>query len=165
MLLKIHVMFWGAKKGFTLWTDTIVQRCLYPLFKNQSPLPNHSPPYTHFLLSSLFWNLSQPLDQDQQNSKQAYCLLLIIFLWTLKSFISPGFFLNFLLNLYISPWLSKSFKFIILIKITANTFVSHKIESVQFYSWPQAKLFPRFFIIIPQADIDCPFFPNSIFWR
>ena len=35
------------------------------------------------LLSALFWKLSQPLDQDQQNSKQTYCqLTIIIFLWT-----------------------------------------------------------------------------------
>ena len=31
------------------------------------------------------------------------------------------------------------------VKITANTFVSQKIASVQFYSCLQAKLFPRFF--------------------
>ena len=83
-----------------------MQRCLYPLFQNQSP---------HFLLSSLFWKLSQPLGQDQQNSKQTYCQLpIIIFLWTPKGFISPESFLNFLLNLYIPPWLQKSFKFIVL---------------------------------------------------
>ena len=96
----------GAKKGISLWTNTSVQRCLYPLFQNQSP---------HFLLSSLFWKLSQPLGQDQQNSKQTYCQLpIIIFLWTPKGFISPESFLNFLLNLYIPPWLQKSFKFIVL---------------------------------------------------
>ena len=60
----------------------------------------------HFLLSSLFWKLSQ--GQGQQNNKQTYCgLLIIIFLWTPKSFISPESFLNFLLNLYILPWLRK----------------------------------------------------------
>ena len=36
------------------------------------------------------------------------------------------------------------------VKITANTFVSQKIESVQFYSYPQAKLPPHVFIIIPR---------------
>ena len=96
----------GAKKCISLWTNTSVQRCLYPLFQNQSP---------HFLLFSLFWKLSQPLGQDQQNSKQTYCQLpIIIFLWTPKGFISPESFLNFLLNLYIPPWLLKSFKFIVL---------------------------------------------------
>ena len=83
-----------------------MQRCLYPLFQNQSP---------HFLLSPLFWKLSQPLDQDQQNSKQTHCRLpIIIFLWTPKGFISPESFLNFFLNLCIPPWLRKSFKFIVL---------------------------------------------------
>ena len=83
-----------------------MQSCLYSLFQNQSP---------HLLLSPPFWNLSQPLGQDQQNSKQTYCQLpIIIFLWTPKGFISPESFLNFLLNLYIPPWLRKSFKFIML---------------------------------------------------
>ena len=31
------------------------------------------------------------------------------------------------------------------VKITANTFVSQKIESVHFYSCPQAKLSPGFY--------------------
>ena len=38
----------------------------------------------------------------------------LIFLWTPKGFISPESFLNFFLNLYIPPWLQKSFKFIVL---------------------------------------------------
>ena len=93
----------------------------------------------HFLLSSLFW----PLGQDQQSNKQTYCRLsTMIFQWTPKGFISPESFLNFLLNLYISPWLRK-FQ-IYSVKTTANTFVSQKIESVQFYSCPQAKLSTRF---------------------
>ena len=91
-----------AKKGISLWTNTSVQMCLYPLFQNQS---------SHFLLSSLFWKLSQLLCQDQQNSQQIYCQLPIIFLWTPKGFISPESFLNFLLNLYIPPqihlWVKK----------------------------------------------------------
>ena len=67
----------------------------------------------------------------------------LIFLWTPKGFISPECILNFFLNLYNPPWLQKSFKFYS-IKITANTFVSQKTESVHFYSCPQAKLSPRF---------------------
>ena len=99
----------------------------------------------HFLLSSLFWKLSQPLGQDQQNRKQTYFWLsIIIFLWTPKGFISPEFFLNFLLNLYISPWLRKSFKF------SVKTTASKKIESLQFYSCPQAKLSPRFLSLSPR---------------
>ena len=38
----------------------------------------------------------------------------LIFLWTPKGFISPESFLNFFLNLYIPPWLRKSFKIIVL---------------------------------------------------
>ena len=71
-------------------------------------------PPPHFLLPSLFWKLSQPLGQDKQNSKQIYCQLpIIIFIWTRKGFISPESFLNFLVNLCISPWLQKGFKFIV----------------------------------------------------
>ena len=50
---------------------------------------------------------------------------------------------NFFINLYIPPWLWKSFKFMLL-RLLANTFVSQKIESVYFYSCPKAKLALRF---------------------
>ena len=36
------------------------------------------------------------------------------------------------------------------VKTTANTFVSQKIESVQFYSCPQAKLSPRLLSLSPR---------------
>ena len=45
-------------------------------------------------------------------------------------------FLEVFLNLHIPPWLRKSFKFIVL-RLLANTFVSQKIESVHFYSYPK----------------------------
>ena len=116
----------------------------------------------HFLLSSLFWKLSQPLGQDQQNSKQTYCQLpIIIFLWTPKGFISPESFLNFLLNLYIPPWLPKSFKFIRLLQI--HLWVKNWISSILLM--PPSKTLPQVFITIPQADRNCPFHQNSIFWR
>ena len=35
-------------------------------------------------------------------------------------------------------------------KITANTFANQKIESVHFYSCPQAKLSPRFLSLFPR---------------
>ena len=82
----------------------------------------------------------------------------LIFLWIPKGFVSPESFWNFFLNLYITPWLWKSFKFKVL-RILANTFVGQKIKSVYFYSCLQAKLF----IITPQAEQNYPFFPNSIF--
>ena len=124
------------KKGISLWTNTSVQRCLYPLFQNQSP---------HFLLSSLFWKLSQPLGQDQQNSKQTYCQLpIIIFLWTPKGFISPESFLNFLLNLYIPPWLPKSFKFIVLRLLQIHLWVK-KLNLFNFTHAPKQNSPPGFY--------------------
>ena len=40
------------------------------------------------------------------------------------------------------------------VKVNANTLVSQKIESAQFYSWPQAKLSPRFLsLFIRQTGI------------
>ena len=36
------------------------------------------------------------------------------------------------------------------VKTTANTFLSQKIESVQFYSCPKAKLSPRFWSLPPR---------------
>ena len=50
----------------------------------------------------------------------------LIFLLTPKGFISPDYFLNFFLNLYIPPWLWKSFKFMLLLRSLANTFESQK---------------------------------------
>ena len=96
--------------------------------------------------------------------KQIYCQLpIIIFLWTPEGFISPESFLNFLLNLYIPPWLQKSFKFIVL------TYCKYICESknwiCSFLLMPPSKTLPQVFIIIPQADGYCPFIPNSIFWR
>ena len=136
-----------------------MQRCQYPLLQNQS---------SHFVLSSLFWKLSQTLGQDQQNSKQTYCWsLIVIFLWTPKDINSLESFLNFLLNLYILPWLQKSFKFIVLRLLQIHLWVK------KFCSCPQAKLPapprsprpPQVFIVISQVDRNCPFLPNSIFRR
>ena len=105
----------------------------------------------HFLLPSLFWKLSQILGQDQENSKQTYCgLLIIIFLWTPKGFISPESFLNFLLNLYILPWLQKSFKFIVLrllqkhlwakkLNVFNFTHASKQNSPPGFYHFPEQK--------------------------
>ena len=62
-------------------------------------------------------------------------------------FISPEYFLNFFLNLDIQPWLRKSFKFSV--KITANTFVSQKIESVHFYSYPKQNSTASFYHYSP----------------
>ena len=87
----------------------------------------------------------------------------LIFLWTPKGFISPESFLNFFLNLYIPPWLRKSFKFIVL-RLLANTFVSQKIESAHFYSCFQAKFSPGFYHYHPGRR-NFSFLLNSVFWR
>ena len=42
------------------------------------------------------------------------------------------------------------------VKTTANAFVGQKIESVQFYSCPQAKLPPRFLFISPRQTRIAP---------
>ena len=63
-----------------------------------------------------------------------------------KGFISPESFLNFFLNLYIPPWLQKSFN-IMVVRLMANTFVSQKTESVQS---PHAKCSPRFLLLPPR---------------
>ena len=103
----------------------------------------------HFLLSSLFWKLSQPLGQDQQNSKQTYCQLpIIIFLWTPKGFISPESFLNFLLNLYIPPWLPKSFKFIVLRLLQIHLWVK-KLSLFNFTHAPKQNSLPGFYHYSP----------------
>ena len=142
----------GAKKGISLWTNNSVQRCLYPLFQNQSP---------HFLLFSLFWKLSQPLGQDQQNNKQTYCQLPIIkFLWTPKGFISPKSFLNFLLNLYIPPWLPKSFKFLVLRILQIHLWVK-KLNLFNFNHAPKQNSPPGFY---PYPHYSRTAFSEDISW-
>ena len=88
----------------------------------------------------------------------------LMFLWTPKGFISPECFLNFFSNLFIPPWLQKNFKFMGL-RLLENTFVSQKIESVRFYSCPQAKLYPRFLSSPLQGEGNYPFSPNDVFWK
>ena len=132
-----------------------MQRCLYPLFENQSP---------HFLLTSLFWELSQPLGQDQQNSKQIYCRLPItIFLWTPKDFISPELFLNYLLNLYIPPWLCKSFKFIVLRLLQIHFWVK-KLNLLNFTHTPKQNSRPSFYHY-PPGRRELPIPPKQHFLK
>ena len=101
------------------------------------------------ILSKSYWFgqpiiLSQPLGQDQQNSKQTYCQLPITwFLWTPKGSISPESFLNFLLNLYIPPWLPKSFKFIVLRLLQSHLWVK-KLNLFNFTHAPKQNSRPGF---------------------
>ena len=87
----------------------------------------------------------------------------LIFLLTPKGFISPEFFLNFFLNLYIPTWLRKSFKFMVL-RLLANTFVSQKIEFVHFTHAPKQNS-PLGFYHYPQAEGNYPYLQNSVFGR
>ena len=68
----------------------------------------------------------------------------LIFIWTPKGFVfSPQYFLNFFSNLYIAPWLQKSFKLMVL-RLLEIVFVSQKIKPVHFYVCPQTEISPKF---------------------
>ena len=68
----------------------------------------------------------------------------LIFIWTPKGFVfSPQYFLNFFSNLYIAPWLQKSFKLMVL-RLLEIVFVSQKIKPVRFYLCPQTEISPKF---------------------
>ena len=118
----------------------------------------------HFLLLHLFRRMSQPSGQvgkhivDSHISPSEFTPRIhpLIFLWSPKGFISPEYFLDFFSNLYIPPWLRKSFKFMTL-RWLENTFLSQKIESVHFYSYPQAKLSPRSISSLLQTEGNYPF--------
>ena len=52
------------------------------------------------------------------------------------------------------------------VKTNVNTFARQKIESVQFYSCPQAKFFPRFLSLSPrQTRIELPIPPEQHFLK
>ena len=77
-------------------------------------------------------------------------------------FISQESFLNFFLNLYIPPWFQKSFKFIVLRLLQ----ICESINWISpFLAMSPSKTFPRVFIIIAQADGNCPLLPKSVSWR
>ena len=86
-----------------------------------------------------------------------------IFIWTPKGIIlSPKYFLDIFSNLYIAPWLRKSFKFTVL-RLLKNTFVSRNIESVCFHSCLKAKLSPKLLLLPLQARWNYPFPPDYVF--
>ena len=68
----------------------------------------------------------------------------LIFLWTPKGFISPEPFLNFFLNLYIPPWLRKSFKFIALRLLQTHWWIK-KLNLFIFTYAPKQKSPPGFY--------------------
>ena len=66
---------------------------------------------------------------------------------TTKGFISPEYFLNLFSNLYIPPWLWKSFKFLML-RLLEDTFLLMPLRKT-----------------LPQAEGNYPFPPNKVFWK
>ena len=110
------------------------------LFQNQSPIfccPLFSENYLNPQARIKIIVNKHTVDYHPGPSELISRIDILIFLWAPKGFISTEFFWNFFLNLYIPPWLQKSFKFSV--KITANTFVSQKIDSVHFYHYPQGR--------------------------
>ena len=116
-----------------------------------------------FLLSSSFRKLFQLSGQDLKNCKQTYCQLppssFTINFKNTHSHISMDIFLRglslqesfliFYLNLYIPPWLWKSFKFIVLGLLQIHLWVKNWIYSIllmppsetlrRFYHYPPVR--------------------------
>ena len=106
----------GAKKYISSWTNTSVQRCLYHLFQNQSPIfccPLFSENYLDLQVRINKMVSKHTVDYHPSPSQLISRIDTLKFLWTPKGFTSPESLLNVFLNLYIPPWLQKSFKFIV----------------------------------------------------
>ena len=87
------------------------------LFQNQSPIfccPLFSENYLNPQARINKMVNKHTVDYHPSSSQLISRIHPLIFLWTPKGHISPESFLNFFLNLYIPPWLRKSFKFIVL---------------------------------------------------
>ena len=101
-----------------------------------------------------------PLFSENYLNPQVRVRISIIVNWTPKRLISPV--LNLLLNLYIPPWLWKSFKFIVLRLLKIHLWLK-KLNLFNFNHASKQNSPPGFYHY-PQADRNCPFLPNSIFW-
>ena len=84
-----------------------------------------------------------------------------IFLWTPKGFISSESFLNFFLNLYIPPWLRKSFKFIVLQLLQIHLWVK-KLNLFNFTQAPKQNSPPGFYHY-PPGRRELPILPEQRF--
>ena len=152
---------------FSSNSNTSVQRCLYPLFQNQ----RH-----HFLLLPFFEEFLNPqarinimlnehtVDYHPSPSELTSRIHPLIFLWTPKEFSSLKYILNFFSNLYIPPWLRKSFKFTVLI-LLENTFVSQKKGISSFLIIPQSKTLPQVLIITSPGRRKLPISPEQRFFE
>ena len=151
---------------FCSTSNTSVQRCLYSQFQNQCP---------HFLLSCLFWKLSfeiylnrqgriskmvnkHTLDYHPSPSQLTSRIHPRKFLWTPKGFISPESFLIFLLNLYIPPWLQKSFEF--MVKITGKIHLCVKKMNLSIFTHAPKQNSPASFYHYPRAERKSPIPPE-----
>ena len=136
---------------FSSTSNKNVQRFLYPLFKNQRPIF-----YCYLSFEEYFKpqvKITQmvnehTVDYHPSPSELTSRIYPLIFLWTPEGFIPLEYFLNFFSNLYIPPWLGKSFKFMVL-RLMENAFVTQNIESVHFYLWPLTKFSLRFPLLHP----------------
>ena len=131
---------------FSSTSNTCAQRCLYPHFKINTVIfccPLVSENYLNSQVRINKMVNKHTVDFHPNPSSSTSSIHPLIFLWTATGFISAESFFNFFLNLYVPPCLRESFKFMVL-RLLANIFVSQTIESLHFYSCPQAKLSPRF---------------------
>ena len=138
--------------NFSSTSITSVQRYLCPLFQNQCPIHCCSLFSENYLNSRVRINKmvnEHTVDYHPSPSQLTSRIHPFIFIWTPKRFVFPESFLKFSFNLFIQPWLRKNFKFMVL-RLPANTFMSQKIEFVHFYSCSQAKLSPRYLILLPR---------------
>ena len=85
----------------------------------------------------------------------------LIFLWKPKGFISPESSLNFFLNLYIPPWLRKSFKFTVLRLLQIHLQVK-KLNLFIFTHAPKQN-FPPSFYHYPPGRRELPISPEQCF--
>ena len=88
---------------FSSTSNTSVQRCLYSLFQNQSPIfccPFFSENYLNTQVRINKMVNKYTVDYHPSPSQIISRIHPLIFLWTPKGCISPESFLNFFLNLY-----------------------------------------------------------------
>ena len=92
----------------------------------------------------------------------------LIFLWTPEGFIYPESFLDFFVNLYIPPWLRKSFKFIVSRLLQIHLWVK-KLNLFIFTHAPKQNSPPGFYHYPPgrralAIPIEQPFFEDIFSW-
>ena len=129
-----------------------------------SPISKSTP---HFLLLYLFRRISQPSGQDQHYhpspSELTSRIHALKFLWTPKGFISQEDFLNFFANLYATPCLQESFKFMVL-RLLENIFLSQKTE-LFIFTHASKQNFPPGFYYRHSRQKEITHFPRTTFFE